>query len=88
VPTISDFFGIKISLYWDDHNPPHFHATYNEYEALVSIDDAVAIRGYLPNSQLKLVLAWAELYRDELRAAWDSTERSELPQRIPPLTKG
>jgi hypothetical protein len=87
MPTISDFFGIRISLYWDDHNPPHFHAAYGEHEALVSIKEAVVIGGSLPNSQLKLVLAWAELYRDELGAAWDATARNEAPGRIPPLQK-
>jgi len=33
MPTISEFFGILIRMYWDDHPPPHFHALYAEHEA-------------------------------------------------------
>lgn len=36
---ISRFFGIIISMYYKDHNPPHFHVLYNEYEALIAIGD-------------------------------------------------
>lgn len=28
MPEISLFFGIRITMYYDDHNPPHFHADY------------------------------------------------------------
>ena len=38
VPRISAFYGIVIWMYYDDHNPPHFHATYGEHEALIEID--------------------------------------------------
>src|SRR4051794_12742071 len=37
MPTLSEFFGILIRMYWDDHPPPHFHALYGEYEALYNI---------------------------------------------------
>ena len=30
MPEISRFFGIVIFMYFDEHNPPHFHARYNE----------------------------------------------------------
>ncbi len=29
MPEISRFFGIIIAIFYDDHNPPHFHARYN-----------------------------------------------------------
>ncbi len=38
MPTISMFRGIRVSLYWNDHLPPHFHATYGGSEVLVSIE--------------------------------------------------
>jgi len=37
MPTISEFFGILIRMYWDDHPPPHFHALYGEHEAQYNI---------------------------------------------------
>jgi hypothetical protein len=48
VPTISEFFGIKVLIYWDEYNPPHFHAEYGDLKAIVSIKDAVVIKGALP----------------------------------------
>ena len=39
MPTISMFRGIKITMYWSDHMPPHFHATYGGEEVIVSIKD-------------------------------------------------
>jgi hypothetical protein len=38
MPTISMFYGIVIRMYCDrsEHNPPHFHAYYQDYTAYVS----------------------------------------------------
>lgn len=47
--------GIKINVYSNDHLPPHIHALYNEYEAVISITGREVIRGYLPIPQLKKV---------------------------------
>jgi Domain of unknown function (DUF4160) len=38
MPTISQFFGILIRMYFNDHAPPHFHALYNEREAVIRIE--------------------------------------------------
>ena len=35
MPTISNFYGILIQMYWKDHQPPHFHAIYGSFEALI-----------------------------------------------------
>lgn len=45
---ITRFFGIVIRMYFNDHNPPHFHAEYGEYEALFEIDTLAILRGGLP----------------------------------------
>ncbi len=37
MPTFFIIDGVKIELYYKDHNPPHFHAIYAEYEILVDI---------------------------------------------------
>lgn len=82
---ISLFFGIRITMYYDDHNPPHFHAEYAGYHALVDIENGCVIRGFLPNRQLKLVLAWSELHRDELMQNWELAVDGEELVRIDPL---
>ncbi|MBK9255149.1 MAG: DUF4160 domain-containing protein [Saprospiraceae bacterium] len=66
MPEISRFYGIVIYMYFKDHFPPHFHAVYNEFEALMSIESGEIMQGDIPKKQLRLVQAWTELYREEL----------------------
>lgn len=85
MPEISLFYGIRITMFYDDHNPPHFHAEYAESKALVDIQSACVIRGVLPARQLKFVLAWAELHRDELMQNWELARDAKPLNRINPL---
>lgn len=52
MPLVSEFYGIKVYMYWDEHYPRHFHAEYGDYKALVSIDESTVIKGVLPAKQL------------------------------------
>lgn len=72
-------------MYWDEHNPPHFHAEYNEFKAIISIDESVVVKGALPGKQLKLVLAWCEIHRDELLKNWDLAQKNKEIFKIGPL---
>ncbi|MBF0204035.1 MAG: DUF4160 domain-containing protein [Desulfamplus sp.] len=87
MPTISMFYGIIIRMYFspDEHNPPHFHAYYNEDKASFSIDSIEIIEGELPRKQKRLVQAWAELHIDELRANWELAMNQETLYKINPL---
>ncbi len=40
MPEISLFYGIRVTMYYDDHNPPHFHAEYNGNKAIIRIINA------------------------------------------------
>ena len=66
MPEISRFLGIIIKMFFDDHNPPHFHVEYGEFKAIVEIRTAELREGYLPSKQLKLVQAWTILHEEEL----------------------
>lgn len=66
MPLLSEFFGIKIYIYWDDHVPPHFHAEYNGHHVLVDIEENVVIKGVLPANKLKLVLGG----RNSITMSW------------------
>ena len=81
------FYGIIIRMYCapEEHNPPHFHAYYSEHTAIIDISTCELAEGELPRRQLKLVLAWAELKQEELKANWEIAMNSELPFRIDPL---
>lgn len=87
MPTISMFYGIIIRMYCDKskHNPPHFHAYYQNYKSIIDIINCEIIEGNLPTKQAKLVLAWAELHKDDLLADWELASNGELPFKIDPL---
>ena len=85
MPEISLFYGIKVTMNWDEHNPPHFHVEYAEYKASVSILECVVIKGAIPNRQLKMVLAWAVIHQDELMQNWELAKENKPLNRINPL---
>ncbi len=85
MPVISSFYGITIYFFFEEHNPPHFHAKYNEFEALISIQNFGLIKGYLPGKALGLVVEWAILHQNELLTDWDLAVQNKLPNKIEPL---
>ena len=85
VPEISRFFGIVIAMFYADHEPPHFHARYGEYRAIISIESSMVLSGSLPSRPLGLVMEWAALHRAELRENWGRARRQEALRPIPPL---
>ena len=85
MPEISRFFGIVIKMYFDEHPPPHFHAEYGDYKAVVDIHGLVVVGGFLPPRVLGLVVEWAAQHRGELLAAWEQAARMQPLGKIPPL---
>ncbi|HSM91357.1 MAG TPA: DUF4160 domain-containing protein [Anaeromyxobacteraceae bacterium] len=85
MPTISRFFGIVISMYFDDHAPPHFHARYGQDKAQFRIDPPGLLEGELPPRALGLVMEWARLHRDDLVADWKRAQMGEPLADIEPL---
>lgn len=83
--TISFFRGIKIFINWNDHMPPHFHATYDGKEILVSIHDIEIIEGELPSKQQKMVLGWAAFHQTELEEDWELAAQKQELFPIAPL---
>lgn len=86
MPEISRFLGIVITMYFKDHNPPHFHVQYNDFKAQVVIETLGVLAGHLPPKVLSLVVEWAALHRDELTRNWDGLRTSGLFEKIDPLT--
>lgn len=85
MPTISEFFGIIIQMFYQDHAPPHFHAKYAEYEVLIRINPLGVLEGSFPNRALGLVMEWAALHQQELLEDWKRAETCEKLEKIPPL---
>ena len=67
-----------------NHAPPHFHALYAEYEALIDLRIFSVIRGFLPGRAMALVLEWADDHRDELLENWNLCRRMQTPKPIEP----
>jgi hypothetical protein len=85
MPEICRFFGIIISLNYNDHAPPHFHVRYGEYRSLVEIETLRLIEGSLPPRALGMVIEWASVHRSELREVWSLAQQQEPHKRISPL---
>ena len=85
MPEISRFLGIVITMYFNDHDPPHFHVRYGEYRATFSIDALQVLDGQLPPRIVGLVAAWASLRRFELRRNWTLLATEGKFRRIEPL---
>jgi len=85
MPRISEYYGIAIYMYYEDHAPPHFHAIYGEFEAVIGIQTDEVLQGSLPRRALKLVKEWLRLHRQELLEDWDRAEDRVPLHQIPPL---
>jgi hypothetical protein len=86
MPEISRFFGIVITMYADDHYPPHFHARHGDDRAMIDIATGDIIEGKMPGRALRLIQAWVEIHRNELLDNWEKGQM-EAPNfsRIEPL---
>ncbi|MGH8437063.1 MAG: DUF4160 domain-containing protein [Pseudomonas sp.] len=72
-------------MYFFDHEPPHFHASYGGTEAQIRIDPTGLLSGSLPPRALALLVEWARLHQAELLENWRRLHADELPHRIAPL---
>ena len=87
MPTLSMFFGIIIRMYYGpkEHNPPHIHVYYQDYVAVINIQTCELMDGNLSARQLRMVVAWIEIHREELMADWTLCQNGEKPFAIEPL---
>jgi hypothetical protein len=85
MPLICFFYGITIYMYFDDHNPPHFHAKYAEYEVIIDINNLGVLNGYMPPRALGMVVEWAYEHKQELLCDWELVKNLQNPNPINPL---
>ena len=81
------FFGIIIRMYYapKEHNPPHIHVYYQNQNSVIDIESCEITKGKLAAKQMRLVNAWIEIHRDELKANWKLCQNGERPFKINPL---
>ena len=85
MPEISRFLGIIIAMFYNDHVPPHFHAKYGDFEAVIAIDSGEIVEGRLPPRVFGLVQEWREYHRTELAEDWNLARERKALKRIKPL---
>lgn len=87
MPIISQFYGIIVSLYFNEnnkHNLPHFHVRYNEYKAIYDFEGNI-LSGELPFKQNKLIEAWIIIHKEELVTLWQLMQEEGRYFKIKPL---
>ena len=88
MPTISMFYGVLVTMYYEDagrHHTPHIHVRYQGKKASIALEDGAILAGDFPAKQLRMVQVWIDLHRDELLADWEMAMSGEEPFRIQPL---
>jgi hypothetical protein len=86
MPEISRFFGIIIKMFFDDHNPPHFHAEYSGNVALIDIRSLSVFSGRLPPRVTGFVIEWATIHQQELFDDWNRAQKQQEILPIAPLS--
>ncbi|MDQ7014775.1 MAG: DUF4160 domain-containing protein [Gammaproteobacteria bacterium] len=86
MPEISRFFGIIIRMFYDEHNPPHFHAEYSDHKAVFDFQGNVMKGNLSSRTATKLVREWIDLHVSELEENWNLAWDSKVINKIKPLT--
>ena len=84
MPEISRFYGILIKMYFNEHNPPHFHAEYQGYKVTITINKGI-VEGIMPKRALKLIFEWLEIHQEKLIENWNSIKATGDFNKIEPL---
>lgn len=84
MPTLSRFYGIVIFMNYNDHNPPHFHARYQDQEVTMTIEDGI-VQGKMSRRALEMIFEWSLRHQDELMKNWDLARNRRPLEPISPL---
>ncbi len=85
MPEISRFFGIIVAMFYNEHNPLHFHARYGEYKVEIEIRTLSGLAGKFPPRALGLLIEWATQHQEELMSDWQLARQNAELHRIAPL---
>ena len=85
MPEISRFFGIIITMYYNDHPPPHFHVRYGGQKAIIAIPSLSLLQGTLSPRVFGMAMEWAALHQTELSENWDLARQQAPLKKVAPL---
>ena len=84
---LSRFGGMVIYMLFHDigqHNKPHVHVYYGEYEAVIGVDGEL-LAGSIPHKQLKIVTGWLAYHEESVYKAWNLAVKGEYFDKIDPM---
>lgn len=87
MPVISQFYGIIVSIYFNEnnkHNLQHIHVRYNEYKATYDFEGN-KLSGDMPFKQNKLIEAWIIIHKEDLITLWNLMQEEGRYFKIKPL---
>ena len=78
---------MSIYLYFDDHDPPHFHVR-GQDKTRVNIMTGEYLDGdpSLPRSKEKKLIEWLEIHKTDMINAWNACRDGDNPNKIQPLS--
>jgi hypothetical protein len=85
MPVISKFFGVVIRMYYDEHNPPHFHAEYQNNNAIFDMQGNITKGDLKSRTATKLVRDWVDLHQADIEKNWDLAVNNQQILKIKPL---
>lgn len=72
-------------MFYDEHNPPHFHAEYSGNKAVFDFQGNVLKGSLSSRTATKLVREWTDLHLSELKEDWKLARESKTIKKIEPL---
>lgn len=87
MPVVSQFYGIIITMYYNEntkHNLPHIHTEYADFDAIFDLEGKL-LDGKMPNKQKKMVEVWISLHNEELKPLWTTMQEYKEFFKIEPL---
>ena len=73
-------------MYYDEHNPPHFHAEYQGNKALFDFSGNILRGDLCSRTATKLIREWIDLHVTELEKDWELARKGKEIKQISPLT--
>lgn len=79
------FFGIVIRMFYQEHEPAHFHAEHHGQRATFDFAGKLVAGQLQSGTARRLIREWARLHRRELEMNWARLKTGKPIERIPPL---
>ncbi len=84
MPEISRFYGLVVFMNYNDHNPPHFHARYQDQEVVIEIETGI-VQGKMAQRALELLFEWYRIHKKDLLDDWKLSRDRKPLKKITPL---